>query len=211
MKRGTLTVVTGRVGSGKTTLLRCVLGLLPSERGDISWNGQRIGDLAHFFTPPHSAYTPQVPRLFSETLRDSILQGWAASDTALHEALHRAVFIEDLAGLEQGLATMVGPRGAKLSGGQAQRAAAARMFVRQPELIVCDDLSSALDVHTERELWARVRADGDATILAVSHRRPVLRQANQIIVLNEGRVEAIGTLDEVLAQSTELRRIFGER
>ena len=109
-----------------------------------------------FFVPPRSAYTAQVPRLFSNTLRNNILLGLAASEDRLRQAIHWAVLESDLAELEQGLETMVGPKGVKLSGGQVQRTAAARMFVREPELLVFDDLSSALDVETERTLWERL-------------------------------------------------------
>ena len=68
-------MITGRIGSGKTTLLRALLGLLPKDAGEIRWNGERVDDPATFFVPPRSAYTAQVPRLFSETLRDNILMG----------------------------------------------------------------------------------------------------------------------------------------
>src|SRR6185437_5919921 len=75
LPRGTLTVVTGRVGAGKTTLLRTLLGLLPPETGEVRWNGQVVDDAASFFVPPRAAYTAQVPRLFSETLKENVLLG----------------------------------------------------------------------------------------------------------------------------------------
>ncbi len=101
------------------------------------------------------------------------------------------------------------PRGVKLSGGQVQRAAAARMFVRDAELLVFDDLSSALDAETEAELWRRLFARGrDATCLVVSHRPTALRQADQVLRMDAGRVVARGTLAELLTSSAEMRRLW---
>ena len=211
LERGSFTVVTGRIGAGKSTLLRVLLGLLPAESGDIHWNGRPVHEPASFFVPPVSAYISQTPSLFSESLRENILLGLDADDAALAQAVRAAALESDLVQLENGLETVVGPRGVKLSGGQRQRAAAARMFLRQAKLLVCDDLSSALDVETEQLLWQRLFARRDATYLVVSHRRPLLRRADQILVLKSGRVEDVGRLEPLLQRCPEMRSLWEGR
>lgn len=213
--RGSLTVITGPVGSGKTTLLRVLLGLLPLQAGEIYWNGIRVTDPANFFVPPQSAYTPQTPKLFSASLRENILLGLDRHEIDLEKAIALATLEQDIRAMPEGLETLIGSRGVRLSGGQLQRTAAARMFVCQPELLVFDDLSSALDVETEKILWERLlgskgvgewrsgrvgethRPIYPLTLLIVSHRPAILQRADHIIVLEGGRIQAEGDWSHV--------------
>ena len=187
VQRGQLVVITGPVGSGKSVLLRAVLGLVPRAAGEIRWNGTIVDEPYTLMVPPRVAYVPQVPRLFSERLADTVLLG--VDDLGLDRALTLACLDEDLLDLPDGIGTLVGPKGVRLSGGQIQRAAAARALVREPELLVVDDLSSALDVVTESRLWGGLfdAAAGSVTVLAVSHRPNVLERADQVIRLDRGR------------------------
>jgi ATP-binding cassette, subfamily B, bacterial len=177
--RGSMTVISGPVASGKTSLVKGLLGLLAIDEGQVFWNNMLVTDLGSFFVPPQCAYVSQVPSLFSESLADNLLLG-ASFDPS--DAIQLAAFDDDVASFPSGLATRLGSGGVRLSGGQAQRAAAARALVHRAELIIFDDLTSALDVETELRLWDRLQA-ANATVLAISNRSVALSRADQIIEL----------------------------
>lgn len=188
LERGSFTVVTGPIGSGKTTLLRALLGLVHDAdvRGAVWWNDHELGDRAAFLVPPNAAFLPQVPQLISDSVADNIALGEVPIES-LELALELAAVRDDIEAMPDGTGTLIGPRGLRLSGGQRQRVATARALVHSPELVVLDDLSSALDVETELQLWTNLAAAG-MTVLAVSHRAVAFERADQVLRLDRGRL-----------------------
>ncbi len=188
IERGSFTVITGPVGAGKSTLLRAMLGLAWQAEvdGEIRWNGRLVDDPGSFFVPPNAAFLSQVPQLVSDTVAENVSLG-PVDEAALRRALAHAAIGADIAELPDGVDTLIGPRGLRLSGGQRQRLATARALVHEPELVVLDDLSSALDVETELALWTNL-ADAGMTVLAVSHRAVAFERADQVLRLEDGRL-----------------------
>jgi ATP-binding cassette subfamily B protein len=190
VRRGQFVVVTGPVGAGKSTLLRALLGLLPrlESSGEVRWNGVRIEDRAAFLSPPNAAFLPQVPQLISDSVADNVSLG-PFSPEQLAAALELAAIDSEVEAMPDRTDTLIGPRGLRLSGGQRQRLATARALVHRPELVVLDDLSSAVDVETELQLWSNLAAAG-MTVIAVSHRAVAFERADQVLTMESGRLGA---------------------
>ncbi|MCB0965880.1 MAG: ABC transporter ATP-binding protein [Ilumatobacter sp.] len=184
--RGEFVVVTGEIGSGKSTLLRAILGLAwqADVTGEVRWNGTALVDRASFLVPPNAAFLPQVPQLVSDSLAENIAFGDADADQ-VRRALTIAMLADDVGSWPDREETLIGPRGLRLSGGQRQRLAGARAVVHRPELVVLDDVSSALDVETELQLWQNL-AEAGLTVLAVSHRAVAFERADRVYRLEKG-------------------------
>ena len=208
IRRGSSIVIAGRAGAGKTTLVRSVLGLLHPQQGKSYWNDQLIEAPDQFFVPPRSTFVPQLPHLYSDSVRDNILLGLPEKNVDLDTAIKRAAFENLNEVLKDGLDTRIGPRGTKLSGGQLQRVAIARMLVHGAEFVVVDDLSSALDLNTEAKLFKQVFTIPDTTFLIVSNRLPILRDADHVIVLDDGKISEEGKFDDVSKSSDVLQSIL---
>lgn len=205
---GEFLVITGRIGSGKSTLLKTLLGVKSKDSGEVLWNGQAL-PIEQGVIPPQFSYTSQTPSLFSESIKDNILLGHERRPEVLERAFADSVLNEDLQQFEQNADTLIGTKGVKLSGGQKQRVAIARMLAHEAEVFVLDDVSSALDVDTELKLWERI-GQRHKTRIAVSNRHVCLKNADKVLVLKDGKMEAYGPPAQLLSTSPELKAIWGE-
>ncbi|MDQ1723386.1 MAG: ATP-binding cassette, subfamily bacterial [Frankiaceae bacterium] len=191
IRRGQVILLAGRVGSGKSSLLKSLAGLVDHE-GAMTWNGQLVDDPQHFLRPGQVAYVGQVPRVLSGSFHDNVSLDHQREVPGALEAA-RLQFDVEHAG---GAGALVGHRGVRLSGGQVQRLALARALATDAELLVADDVSSALDARTEIELWEGLRRRG-VTVVGTSSKRSALARADLVVVLEDGRVVATGTWAEL--------------
>jgi ABC-type transport system involved in cytochrome bd biosynthesis fused ATPase/permease subunit len=188
---GELVLVVGQVGSGKSSLLSALAGLV-DHSGRVLWNGAEVRDPQVFLRPSQVAYVAQVPRVLSGTFADNVRLD---HDRGLTDAIADARLARDVEGAG-GLEAVVGHRGVRLSGGQVQRVALARALATEAELVLADDVSSALDARTEVELWEALRARG-STVLGSTSKRAALQRADRVVVLAQGRVAATGPWSEL--------------
>ncbi|HMQ31594.1 MAG TPA: ABC transporter ATP-binding protein [Chloroflexaceae bacterium] len=197
---GTTLGVVGATGAGKSTLLSLVARVRDPDEGRVLLDGHDLRELRLATLRRAVAYVPQETLLFSMSLRDNITLGAPdLPDERVLAAMGASRLVNDLPQLPQGLATVVGERGATLSGGQRQRAAIARALVRDPQILLLDDALSSVDAGTAAEILAALAADeAPRTRVVVSQRLASVRDADQIVVLEGGRIVERGAHAELL-------------
>lgn len=188
---GELVLLLGQVGSGKSSLLSALCGLV-AHTGRIRWNGIDVADAQTFLRPGQVAHVAQVPRVLSGTFADNVRLDHDRDVDSAIEAARLGADVAEAGGVD----AVVGHRGVRLSGGQVQRLALARALATEPELLLADDVSSALDAATEVELWTGLRARG-TTVLGASSKRAALARADRVVVLVDGAVAAEGPWSEL--------------
>lgn len=188
VERGELVLVMGPVGSGKSSLLRALAGIV-HHTGSLAWNGREVADPAEFLRPNQVAYVGQLPRVLSGTIAENITLGHPVDPG---HAVATAQLEHDLSGAGGGLGLLIGHKGTRLSGGQLQRLALARALAPRTELLIADDVSSAIDVTTELALWRALRERG-ITVIGATSKRAALEQADRVLVVIGGTVADQGT------------------
>lgn len=183
---GELVLLVGRVGSGKSSLMSALAGLI-DHRGRLRWNDREVEDVQTFMRPGQVAHVAQVPRVLSGTFGDNVRLGHGRPFEVPVADARLGADIEEAGGHQ----AVVGQRGVRLSGGQVQRLALARALATEADLLLADDVSSALDATTEIELWQALRERG-TTVIGATSKRAALERADRVIVLVDGSVADIG-------------------
>ena len=201
LKKGQTLGIVGKTGAGKTTFIRQLLMEYPLGNGQIVIGDVDLSKLTKEQVLDWIGYVPQDHVLFSRTIRENILFGKEdATEEDIRDAIRLAYFEKDLAHLPMGLETLVGEKGVSLSGGQKQRVSIARALIKNPEVLILDDSLSAVDAKTESKIIENIQNEraGKTTIIS-THRLSGIQHADEIIVLDEGRIVERGTHDELLA------------
>lgn len=200
--------IVGRSGSGKTTLLHLISGLITPATGSIVINGRPLTDYQEKDWFDQLSYISQNPYIFSGTIADNIAIGGEMDATLseVEQAAEQAGISDLIKTLEKGYDTPVGEAGRGLSGGEKQRVAVARAFLKKPSVILFDEPTTGLDLHTERILQASIkRLSQRSTVITVAHRLHTIKNADKILFLDDGMLVAAGTHNELIETVPEYR------
>ena len=201
IKKGTKLAIVGASGSGKTTLANILVGFYPLDRGEILYGDVSNKDLELSTIRENIHLILQHPKLFNDTMLFNLTLGNEYSEELVQKALHIAQLDEVIKRLDNGLDTLVGKDGIKLSGGQRQRVAIARMVLSNPKVVIFDESTSALDVHTEAKLFEALHSFLERkTVITIAHRISTIKSAEFIYVLEDGKVVDNGTPEALLSK-----------
>ncbi|MGI1799562.1 ABC transporter ATP-binding protein [Priestia sp. TRN 1309] len=194
-----MTAIVGPSGAGKSTLIDLLMGLNSPERGEVFVNSQPLKDEFLLSLRQSISYVPQDAFLFNTSVRENLLTVNAqASERELWEALEFAMADQFVENLPQGLDTVIGDRGMKISGGERQRLVLARAILKKPALLILDEATSALDTNNENKIKESIdRLKGKVTIVVVAHRLSTIQSADQVLVLEEGKVIQKGSFNHL--------------
>ena len=206
---GEKVALVGASGGGKSTLVQALLGLYPLKSGAIRYGGVDVGEIGWATVRERVGVVLQHPVLFNASLRENLGLGRQYADAELWRALEIAQLRDFVAGLPEGLESLVGKNGVRLSGGQRQRLAIARMVLGKPGVVILDEATSALDSATERQLHLALAGFlAGRTTLIIAHRLSAVRQADRILVFENGRVVEEGDHDSLMQRGGLYHKLY---
>jgi ATP-binding cassette subfamily C protein len=209
---GSTVAIIGASGSGKSTLSQLLVGFYPPTSGDILYNGVSVNEIGFSKVRDEVFVVLQQPLMFNETLRFNLTMGDPIRDEAILKALNIAQLSEFVGGLSLGLETQVGKFGIRLSGGQRQRLSIARMVLANPKVVIFDESTSALDVHTESALFEALETFlAEKTVIIIAHRLSTVTRADYIYVLENGIVLEEGTRESLEAKDGSYKRFINSQ
>jgi ATP-binding cassette subfamily B protein len=199
----------GTTGAGKTTIANLLLRFYEPEQGRILLDGIDINKYQQQSLRKQIGLVQQDVFLFSDSVSFNIAYGkWNAEEAEIVEAAKNAAADEFIGRLQQGYATEIGKRGVKLSGGQKQRIAIARVFLKNPPVLILDEATSALDTRTEKQIQGALdKLSQNRTTLIIAHRLSTIMNADRIVVLNNGEIAEMGKHEELLALNGIYKRL----
>ncbi|MCD7033165.1 ABC transporter ATP-binding protein/permease [Metabacillus sp. GX 13764] len=202
--RNQMTAIVGRSGAGKSTLIDLLMGLMRPETGSVLVDGEELENPLAFRKA--ISYVPQDPFLFNGSIRDNLLMVKNnAMEVELLEALEFSSAAEFVKNLPDGLDTIIGDRGVRLSGGERQRIVLARAILRKPSILILDEATSALDTENESKIQAALEAlKGQMTIIVIAHRLSTIRNADQVIVLEQGEIIQKGAFQQLAQEKKSM-------
>ncbi len=211
IEKGKNIAIVGASGSGKTTLAQIMVGFYPLQKGELFYDEVNIKEIGLDVVRENIFLVLQTPLLFNSTIRFNLTLGKDMDDKMIWEALKIAQLKDIISSFESGLDTQVGKNGVKLSGGQRQRMSIARMILQDPNIIILDESTSALDIHTEESLFVALKEIlKEKTVIIIAHRLSTIKQADYIYMLEDGQVIEEGTKEELISLEGKFAKHIGE-
>lgn len=209
---GEKVALVGASGGGKTTMVQIILGLYPPDSGQISFDGVPVTEIGMDIVRDNVATVLQHPALFNDTVRMNLTLGHEIEDARLWQALEIAQLADIIRDMENGLETMIGRYGIRLSGGQRQRLAVARMVLSEPKVVILDEATSSLDTTTESNLHAALQKFLlGRTTLIIAHRLSAVKQADRVLVFEDGQIVEDGRHDDLIHQDGLYATLYGHQ
>ncbi|MCT4699550.1 ABC transporter ATP-binding protein [Tenacibaculum haliotis] len=213
IKKGETLAILGKTGSGKSTIINLISRLYDVNEGEVIIDGKNIKDCNLYDVRSQIGFVPQDPFLFSDTIQNNIKFGKeGASEEEIIAAAKNAMIHDNIVDFKEGYKTILGERGVTLSGGQKQRTSIARAIIKNPKILIFDDCLSAVDTETEEQILSNLeKVSSDKTTIIISHRVSSAKNADKIIILDEGKIIQQGVHNQLIETAGYYKELYEQQ